>query len=247
MKRITGVMTAACLAMAVAVSAQTGELTDGKEILSRSAKACKAVKTVRYNAVYTSTGWVKPYVADVKGMAIVGGQSKWEVSEFYCEVELKKGEEEAKTYAAGCDGDIYFLVDHKTKTVHVDMDPAVMGSSARDIQRIVEESFSAKEPFKDSLEASTIELEGTATIDGELCYEVRVKPDDGTVLTFSISKRDFLPRKVLRVHANRQDPEGEPGTTVLTLTNLTVDPKLKRNQFKAPSLKGYKKSEEFAP
>ncbi len=53
------------------------KLTDPREILKRADAAMKAVKTVSYEAKYTSEGWVKPFVADVEGKVVLGPDGEY--------------------------------------------------------------------------------------------------------------------------------------------------------------------------
>jgi hypothetical protein len=130
---------------------------------------------------------------------------------------------------------------------HEDMDEAVLGSQARNIQRALMREFGAPEPFKTALEAESIELKGMAKVGEEECYEVNIKTDNPPELLWYISRKDFLPRKVVRIYPNQQDPEGEKGTTELAIFDLKVNPQLGSDPFKLLVPAGFTKTDEFAP
>lgn len=251
MRRVTGVLLGLFImsgAMAQDAGTKSGEPTDGRKILKKAAEAVKAVKLVGYEAEYSSTGWVKPYVADVRGKVVVGDQSKWKLDRFRCEVTLKLPDsEESLEYRAGSDGEMFFLVDSKTKTVYADMDSAVLGSQGRNIMRVLLPQFGAPDPFKEELEAKTIELKEEETVHGEPCYHVYIKPEAPPEQDWFFSKRDLLPRKVVRSYINQQDPKAEKGTTQLVITDLEANLRVADDPFKVNVPKGYTKTDEFAP
>lgn len=253
MTRILGIVATLSLAYVPANAGQgdkTADTSDARKILRKSAEAIKKLETVGYDAEYRTTAWVRQFVGDVTGKAVVGKESKWKIDRFSCDVKLQKPEsEETLDLAAGCDGNVYFLIDKAAKTAYEDMDPMVLGSNGRDVQRVVLGEFGSPEPFKEELELETIALAGTETVAGEDCYHLRYEnpsPPAADVDLF-IAKSDFLPRKLVRTYANRQDPEGEKGTTELTLSNLKVSPKFEHNPFKLAVPEGFKKTTDFAP
>jgi len=252
MHRKTRFITGASIALAIIAApllAGGEKLSDPKEILKRADAAMKAVKTVSYDAKYTSEGWVKPFVADVEGKVVLGPDGEYDVPRFYCEVEMKKPDWDApQSFTAGCDGNEYYLIDAKTKKAHHDMDPVVLGANSRDIQRVSMREFTADEPFKDELAAKDISLTSTKTIDGEMCYEVEIKTEGGRqkAVVWWISTKDFLPRGVKRVHAPRGG-EGEDGSTQLMIRNVIATKKNKPEVFTLKVPAGYTKTDEFAP
>ena len=218
---------------------------DPREILKRAADEMKKVQCVSYTAEYDSTTWLKAFVSKVSGTVILGQEKEYELVEFYCDVTLRpnKSEEESR-FQAGSNGDTFFLIDPKTKTMYQDMDQAVLGSHSREIQRVVLRDFSSPEPLKELLESETVESRGTQTVDDQLCHKVYIKTDDGRERIWSFSVRDFLPRHVERLWKNRKD---ELGSTLLTLTNLKVNPKLDGRPFNPAVPPGYTKTDDFAP
>jgi hypothetical protein len=229
------------------VRAVDGELTDAKEILRRAEAAAKKVRFASYTADYKGTGWIAEFVPHVTGEAIVGPDGEHDVPRFFCKVALKKNDsEEVLNYTAGCNGDEYFLLDPKTKKAHHDIDPVVLGSESRNLQRVVLREFAEKEPFKDALEATDVQLSGTRTVDGELCYEVQINtPDERQrAIVWSISTTDFLPRNVKRIYKGRE--EGTPdGTTELTISRLVAKPNWEKNKFEMVVPAGYTATDEF--
>lgn len=248
MKRIVCILGVLLLAYPVLADEKdkaSAASTEGREILKKAGEAAKKVKLISYKADYQATKWVTQYVPAVTGTVILGEQSKWEIPSFFCKVKLQKyGSEETKEFTAGSDGDVYFLIDPTTKMAHEDMDQAVLGSESRNIQRVLMREFSQPEPFAELLEAESIELKGTAKIGEEECYEVNVKTERPPELLWYFSKKDFLPRKVVRIYKN---PEDEEGTTELTVLDLVVSPKLDKDLFKLVVPPGHTKTDEFAP
>lgn len=251
MKRMASIALSLLMASAVVAEDTDSKKTEsakGRAILAKAAAALKQVKRVSYRADYTATGWVARFVATVQGTAVMGEQSKWEIDRFRCEVKLQKPDSsETLEFAAGSDGNVFFLVDSKTRTAHEDMDPAVLGSNGRDIQRVLMPVFSAPEPLSDELESDSIESTGTATVSGEECYKIHVKTDTPPELVWFLSKKDYLPRRVLRIYPNRRDPEGEEGTTQLTISDLVVNPKFAEDPFRLVLPEGFSKTDDFAP
>ena len=221
---------------------------DAKAILKKSAAAVKKVKTVRYQADYLATAWIIPFVPKVKGKVLMGQQSESENNRFRCDVKLQMpNSDEVQELTAGCDGDLYFLLDPVSKMAYEDIDPAVMGRHDRNVQRVLMPVFGAPEPFKDELEAESVELKETVTIEGEPCYEIHVPKEAPPSLIWYVSKKDLLPRRVVRVYPSREDPKGEDGTTQLTIFKLEVNPKLDKDPFKLHVPEGFTKTEDFAP
>ena len=221
---------------------RTGEARD---ILSKAAAAMKEVKRVGYRAEYFGTEWVVEYVPKVQGEVVVGQQSKYDIVEFFCRVTIQPHDsEESFEYTAGCDGDSYFIIDPKTRKAHKDIDPAVLGSQGRNLQRAVLQAFAEPEPLKDQMEAEKIELDGSETIDGHDCHKILIEDGEGPKTALFVSKRDFLPRRIVRTYTN---PQGEPGSTQLTLMSLVTNPKEPQDPFELHLPDGYTLTDDFAP
>lgn len=246
-------LTAACLTV-VPVRAddetaqKPGETADAMALLRKSEAALKEVERVQYRGAFQGAGWVAQFVAQVEGKTIMGRQSRYEIDTFRSEVKLTPaGKTDSVELTAGCNGDVYFLIDPKTKTAYEDMDPAVLGSSGRDVMRLIMAPFGSPAPYGKDLAANSVELKGTDKIGGVECQIVGIKGKEPPDVEWSIATTDYLPRRVRRIHPNRQDPKGPPGTTELTITDLVVNPKLQGDPFKLALPEGYTKSDDFAP
>lgn len=271
MTRFVNVMVVSALVSMVTANGRACAQDEAREILKKANAATKLVKRISYHAQFTGTGWVIKFVADVRGTTVMDGRSEWDIDRFRSKVKLRKprkddsdestdgSKEKSKTedpwssevqaYTAGSDGDVYFLIDPAAKMAYEDMDPAVLGSNGRNIQRLVLPQFSAEEPFKKELEAESVELIGTESVAGEDCYRLTIKTCETSpaAVDWYFSKKDWLPRKVVRIYNNRKDPEGEPGTTELTISRLVLNPKLSKNPFKLVVPPGFTKTDDFAP
>ncbi len=217
------------------------DLTDPKEILRRSVEALRRTKSVRYAAEFTATGWVKQFVPEVKGKAIVGPTAEFDVPRFYTELELRsEGSEETLRFTSGCNGDKYFLIDPQTKKAYRDMDPGVMGPQSRNVQRLVLKEFGAKEPLQVELAAGEVTLTGQTQVGDETCYNIRavIEGESHNAITWSISTRDFLPRKVVRTYPGRGENAGD-GMTMITLTDLVINAGVTDTQFDLVLPEGY--------
>lgn len=228
-------------------SAADGLLTDAKEILKKADQATRKIQFASYNASYRCTGWLEERIPQVTGKAVVGPDGDYKVPRFFCEAILKKKDsEETQKYTAGCNGDEYFLLDPKTKKAHHDIDPIVLGSASRDIQRLVLREFTSDEPFKDELEAEKVELKGTRTIDGVLCYDIEVALDGTSprAIVWTISTNDFLPRGVKRIYPGREEGDAD-GTTEMTISNLVAKTTMDKKAFEMVVPPGYTATNDF--
>jgi hypothetical protein len=215
-----------------------------KDVLKQAREAVSKVKTASYMADYSVTGFATQFVPAVKGKVVIGPASKHEVERFLAKVEIRRdGSEEALELLAGCNGDEYFLIDEKSKTVYVDLDPAVLGSQGRNVRRVVLSEFHEKEPFKDALEADEIALDGSETVASEECHRIKIKGDRGSETTWWISKEDHLPRRVMRLFRRGEDV----GTTDLLISSLELNPQFEDDPFRVRVPDGFRKTDEFAP
>lgn len=226
---------------------QNKELTDAKEILKRADAAMRSAKTAQYDGEYKATGWVEESVPTVTGSAVIGPLAEYDVPVFFTKVTIQKsGSEEKREVRAGCDGNEFYLLDPETKKAHHDMDPAVLGTGSRDVQRLILPEFSAKDPLKEELEAEKVELRKSEEIDGVDCYQVYVDLGDGMprAKVWFISKEDFFPRRTIRVYKN---DEGKDGTTELTMKGFSASESFTLHPFKLVAPRGYTLTDEFAP
>lgn len=241
-----------CMMMGTVAAAQDSKPTTGQgvspeavEILKQSEAALKRIKIVRYQADYTGTAWIKQYVPTVTGTATVGKRSKYDIDPFFVEVKMTtEGAEEPIECSAGCNGDTYFLIDAKTKTVYEDMDPAVLGSQGRNIPRVVMSEFASPKPYENAEKAGTVQLRGTERINDKPCHVVFIEGEQPPTLTYYIDAMDHLPRKIVRTYKNE---EGVEGTTELTISHLAINPDFEKSPFEAKVPAGYKKTDDFAP
>ncbi|UCG34194.1 MAG: DUF2092 domain-containing protein [Phycisphaerales bacterium] len=218
---------------------------EAKNILEKSRAALEQVRMARYDAKYKGTTWITAYVPAIEGSVVVGEPSEYDVTRFWCDVKLTPiGSEEVLKLTAGSDGDMYYVIDHQTKTAHADIDPAVMGSRPRDPRRVVVNTFVSKDPLQQELEAEKIELKEDAEVGGEPCHQILVTYGETQQGLWFVSKNDCLPRRVVRVYKNEA---GEEGTTELELTNLKTDTKLDTAPFELKVPEGYAQSDDFAP
>ena len=214
------------------------------EFAKKIADALRSAKVVTYKAKYTPSGWVSQRVPSVEGSATVGDQSKHKIDSFAVQVKMQKaGSEDVIEMAAGSDGNEYFLIDSKAKVCYKDLDSAVLGSQGRNVQRIVLRDFAALDPLADVLKGGEIELKGDVKVGEEECREIFMKFPDTGAMTWAVSKKDFLPRKVTR---HIKGEEGE-ATTELVISDLVVNPQFVRNPFEMICPQGFKQTDEFAP
>ncbi|UCE60530.1 MAG: DUF2092 domain-containing protein [Phycisphaerales bacterium] len=220
------------------------EPSEATKVLEKSAEALTQVKFARYDAAYKGTGWATQYVPTIEGSVVLGEPSEYDILRFRCEVKLTPtGSEETLEYVVGSDGDLHFLIDAKEKMVYADMDEAVLGTRQRDLQRALLRDFVAKEPLANDIKAEKVELKDVETVDGVECQQVHVTYGETREAVWFISKKDQLPRRVVRVYKN---DKGEIGTTELTLSELKVSKKVDLTQFKLTVPEGYKRTDDFA-
>ena len=218
--------------------------SEAVEFAKKIADALRNAKVVTYKATYTPSGWVAKRVPTVEGSATVGDQSKHKIEAFAVNVKMRKaGSEDVVEMAAGSDGNEYYLIDSKAKVCYKDLDPAVLGSQGRNVQRIVLRDFAALEPLADVLKGGEIELRDEVKVGSDECREIFMKFPDTGAMIWAVSKKDFLPRKVTRIVKGE---EGE-ATTELLISDLVVNPQFIRNPFEMICPEGFKKTDEFAP
>lgn len=222
-----------------------GASGDAMAVLKKAEDALKKVKLARYKAQYKGTAWVTAYVPSIEGSAIVGELSKYDIVRFRTDVKITPtGSSEVTELSAGSDGDLFYLIDPKAKTVYVDIDEAVLGTHSRNVQRVLLRSFVDKEPLADDLKAKTVELKEAVEVGGESCHQVHVTRSETQEVVWFISKNDSLPRRVDRLYKN---PQGEVGSTELVLTDLVVKSTPDMALFKLNVPPGFTKTDEFAP
>lgn len=226
----------------------TGE--DGRAILKKSVLALKKIKLVSYEGEYRTAGWITERLGLrlVKGQAVLGGQSKWGLDRFRCDATLELVDQKKPQHlTAGSNGDLFYLIDHRTKTVYEDIDSGVLGTHGPHLQRILMREFNQEKPFREELAKAEITLDGNEEVDGTMCHKLSISGvGSADTSIWFISKTDYLPRRVHRIYA-AQNESGESGSTVLTISNISIDPKFGMSPFRAYPSEGFTKTDDFAP
>jgi hypothetical protein len=224
---------------------KTADLTDAKAILQRTVEALKKVQTVSYEVEYNVTGWFSYFLPNVRGTVVIGKDTQQKVPRFHTRLTVQKvGSSESTEVNAGADGNSYFVIDPTSKTVHADIDPAVVGNGQWAVQFSMVREFAEPDPFADALKSNELRLGDPAPVDGEDCYAVWIKSQTNPEALWLLSKRDFLPRKIFFAQTNQ---EGKEATAENILHRLTVNPTFVKNPFELVVPEGYKKTDEFAP
>jgi hypothetical protein len=153
------------------------------------------------------------------------------------------GSEEVRHFTAGHDGRTFYLIDWQSDTVHANADRAVLGSDGRIAQSIGMLEFVHPTPFDDEINADEVELRGTAVVADQECHVIDVEYAFGQgEATWYFSTKDLLPRRVDRVF--RRD--GDIATTVLEVTNLTVEPAVEDGDLAVKVPEGFERTSVFA-
>lgn len=227
------------------VEKKEGDLADPKAILQRVSEALKSTPMVSYRAEYKVVGWATAFVPNMEGPVVVGQQSKYKLQRYSCQLKVQKqGSSEAREFTAGCDGENFFIIDPKSKTAHQDIDPGVIGADGWSIMFIMIPEFGAPDALDKLLKTAKIEIKGTKKVGEEECVEVRIQADDPQDAVWTVSKKDFLPRRITAVFKNG---EGVESSTALDLHDFKVNPSFAKSPFELVVPEGYKKTDEFAP
>jgi hypothetical protein len=215
-------------------------------ILEQVDQATRAVTSVRYTAVSEPSGVAVNFVSAAEGETVMSGWGGNLPEKFRTSVKTTTpGSEEQIELTGGGNGDTYFLIDHTTKKAYADMDPGVLGSSARAIQGFGMVEFVHEAPFDDELGAPTIELLEEVEIHGEACHQIRVVYGGGQGESiWAFSKSDYLPRKRVRVFSIPGQGDGRLENTIL---GLEVDPQIDPAVFEFKLPAGYEQIDDFAP
>lgn len=234
-------------AAAYAEDKKTDEMTDPVEILKKVDAATKAVKSVKFDSVVEATGALAAQVGKIEASFIISGFAQIAPEKYRAEAKITlPGASEPLKISGGTDNDMFFLVDHQGKKAYVDLDPAVMGTSARVFQQAWMIEFVHATPFNDEIVGKSQELKGSEKIGGEDCYVIHVvyAVERAPEATWYFSKKDLLPRR--RIDTITM-PTGDKATMVKTISNLVVDPKLSDDMFKLKLPEGYTQTDDFAP
>lgn len=248
MRRWIGVGLLLCVCshiMAQEPGKKDSDLPDAKTILQRVSQALKSTPTVSYRAEYKVVGWATAFVPNMEGPVVVGQQSKYKLQRYYCQLKVQKeGSSEVREFTAGCDGENFFMIDPKTRTAHQDIDPGVIGGDGWSIMFVMVPEFGAPDALDKLLKTAKIEIKGTTKVGEVECVEVRIQADDPQDVVWTVSKKDFLPRRITGVFKNG---EGVESSTDLILHDFKVNPTFVKSPFELVVPEGYKKTDEFAP
>ncbi|MCP4201332.1 MAG: PQQ-binding-like beta-propeller repeat protein [bacterium] len=214
-------------------------------ILRKVDAATKAVSGVRYKATSKPSGAATNFAAPTAGDALMFGWTGTGPENFHTNVKSTRvGSDEPIELTAGGDGDLYFLIDHKTQKAYVDMDPNVTGSGGRTLGNIRMIEFIHPTPFDDEINGDKAELMGTENVAGVECYKIHVTYAGGQgESTWFFSTQDYLPRRRIRIF---NTPQGE-GAIDITVSELSVDPDVVPAAFKLELPEGYERVDDFAP
>lgn len=250
MKRLTCTLLALTLAAAVGAGDEKKdappELKDPVDILKKVDAAARAVKAVQYDLVLDATAVQR---GKLEASIMAAGRpaegaylpEKWRVD---ATITLP-GANESIHLTGGCDGEDFYLIDHRHKIAYVDMDPAVLGPAQGTLVRSMFVEFLHPAPFNDEIHGKSQELRKSEKLGDEDCYVIHVvyASDEAPQATWWFSKKDFLPRQ--RVDEYRYP--GLQGPIRRTVSKLVVDPKLADDAFKVTLPAGYEQSDDFAP
>jgi len=222
-----------------------GELTDAKAVLLRVSEALKNTPMVSYRAEYKVTGWATAFVPNMEGLIIIGQLSEHKIQRYHCELKVQiEGSSEVREFTAGSDGENFYVIDPKTKTAHEDIDPGVLGANGWAISQIMIPEFGAPDALEKLLKSAKLEIKGEKKIGEEDCVELRIQADDPQDAVWTVSKKDFLPRRITAVFKNG---EGVESSTALDLSDFKMNPMFVKSPFKLVVPEGYKKTDDFAP
>jgi len=240
----------ALLSTSLAVAQEEGKQkpaaapTDAVEVLKKADAATKAVKAVSYDVESAANGMGGR--TRVEGSVVLSGIVGRMPEKFRIDAKLMgAGSDEARRVIIAADGENYYLLDEKTKTLHKDIDPSVLGRAGQALQALLMIEFVHASPFSDEINGAKQERRGDKKIGDEDCHEIYVEygaAGQGQTAVWYFSKKDFLPRAVKRGRVG-----AESAALEMTLSKLVADPKLDQAKFKLEAPEGYTTSDEPAP
>lgn len=229
-----------------ALQTKGNELTDPVEILKKADAAAKAVKSIKYKVSYEGRGAAGAQTPTIEGTVLMDGWFESAPDKFLCEANVKQpGSSEARTITAGSDTRTFYVIDHQTKMGYVDVFPQVIGSIGRPALSLRMVEFVHPNPFRDEINGREQQLRGSKKIGGEDCYEVYVVYSNRLLQAiWYFSKKDFLPRSVIRT---RSASAGQRLEEQWTLTDIVVDPEVGKDPFKLRLPAGYTRRNDPTP
>lgn len=221
-----------------------GDMTDATEILKKVDAAAKAVKSISYHAKFDADSPRGKF--SVEGTVLLAKKTDTSPEKGRIEGKVTDREGKIRNLVVGSDGENYYLIDHDSKKVYVDIDPAVVGSSGGMVAALEMREFNHPTPFTDEINGEKKDIKGTVKVGDVDCYEIHVKyvgvPQEAV---WSFGKADFLPRK--RVNIFPVNGESPGGGSTHEVTHLALDPTFVQDPFKLVIPEGYTKIEDFAP
>jgi outer membrane lipoprotein-sorting protein len=213
------------------------------EILKKVDAKVKGISAVRYKVKAVPGGAAEQTLSPAEGSALIVGWTGRMPEKFLVEGKTEINGEPVVVTGGG-NGDTFFVIDHTTKKGYEDMDPAVLGSSARVLFALAMLEFVHDRPFDDELNAETLEMLENETVAGEECYKIRVVYAGGQGESIWLfSKSDYTPRgRIQLIHG----PQGE-GTIERTIYDLELDPEIDEQLFVMQLPEGYEQIDDFAP
>lgn len=228
-----------------AAKAERAAMGDPKAFMQEVIKALGNAKTVSYDVDYVVTGWFGFFLPNIKGSVILGKDTELKSQRFRSTLTLEPaGSSEKSTVISGADGSVYYVVDDSTKTVHADMDPAVVGKSRWGIEFAMVKEFAMPDPFAEIVKDGEIKFEGATKVGEVECVSLRLKSPNQPEALWEFAVSDHLPRRITFSQVNEK---GDEGRAVMTLNKLTVNPTFVKDPFELVVPEGYTKTDAFAP
>lgn len=223
------------------------------EILKRANVATPKVKSFTYTAKFSVEGFNPLRLRLPHGIRMTGsftaaanedqGTPKLRYDVKYTSADAK----EAQEFSFGENGDLFFFIDPKTKTVYEDIDSIILGPRAKiGALGLRMREYLHPNPFNDEIGGRKVELGDDRIIGDVPCYEVHVQYAQASQEAYwYFGKKDYLPRGVRRVFTNGQ---GEESTVTMMITNLAVNPSFFVDPFTALLPEGWtKNTDDVAP
>lgn len=219
---------------------------DPVDILKKVDAAAKAVQAVYYETEFKGIGESAAQIPEIKAKIKIGGITGGRPTLVHAELWAKMPEsEETKHVVVGTDGDDYYVIDHKSKKVYVDIDPAVMGGAGRYFQMAAVGEFGHPTPFSDEINGKKQELLGDCEVSGVPGYEIHVVyANDVQEATWCFSKKTHLPR--MRIDKFKVRTGGER-MQKRVISKLQLLESVDKSAFKLEIPEGYERIDDFYP
>ncbi len=230
--------------LAEETAAEATRSPEALELLKQADAAIKKVTSVSYQVTSQPSGIAENFGSAAQGESIMVGWNGATPDKFYSHVETQRDGETVELTAGG-NGDMYFIIDHQTKKAYEDMDPGVLGSSARALQGLGMVEYVHDNPFDDELDADAIELREEVAVAGEECYQIHVTYAGGRgESTWFFAKKDLLPRRRVR---HFSIPGQGAGSIEINVSKLETNLELDESLFVLKLPEGYEQIDDFAP